>query len=98
LEKPYANDALLNAIRRAPTKNTAFAHPAAVNQAARRINALSPREREVLGGLVSGHSNKIIADELGISIRTVEAHRARMMAHLGVRQLAEAVALAVVAT
>ena len=58
----------------------------------------SPRERDVLDGLVAGRSNKIIADELGLSIRTVEAHRARMMAHLGVRQLAEAVALAVVAT
>ena len=97
-EKPFADDALLNAIRRALTKNTVAAHAVGADQAARRIAALSPREREVLDRLVSGRSNKIIADELGLSIRTIEAHRARMMAHLGVRQLAEAVALAVVAT
>jgi two-component system response regulator FixJ len=98
LEKPYADDALLNAIRRALTKKTAAARSDAVDRAARRIAALSPRERDVLDRLVSGRSNKIIADELGLSIRTVEAHRARMMAHLGVRQLAEAVGLAVTAT
>jgi two-component system response regulator FixJ len=98
LEKPYADDALLNAIRRALTKKTATARAAAVDRAARRIAALSPRERDVLDRLVSGRSNKIIADELGLSIRTVEAHRARMMAHLGVHQLAEAVGLAVTAT
>jgi two-component system response regulator FixJ len=44
---------------------------------------------------VTGHANKIIAFELGISVRTVEVHRARMMDRLGVRQLGEAVRLAV---
>jgi two-component system response regulator FixJ len=98
LEKPFADDALLNAIRRALTKNTVAAHAAGADQAARRIAALSPRERDVLDRLVSGRSNKIIAEELGLSIRTVEAHRGRMMVRLGVRQLAEAIGLAIIAT
>jgi two-component system response regulator FixJ len=58
---------------------------------------LSPREREVLNALVAGKPNKIIAFELGLSIRTVEVHRARMMDRLGVGQLAEAIRLAVMA-
>jgi two-component system response regulator FixJ len=83
--EPYAED----------TPEKPDADSTAVFQAACRIATLSLREREVLDRLVSGRSNKIIAVELGLSIRTVEAHRSRMMAHLGVRQLAEAVALAV---
>jgi two-component system response regulator FixJ len=65
--------------------------------AAKRVAQLTPREREVLDGLVHGRSNKLIAHELGLSIRTVELHRANMMHHLGVRQLGEAVRLAVIA-
>jgi len=63
--------------------------------AARRIATLSPREAQVLAALVAGHSNKVIAFDLGISVRTVEVHRSRMMDRLGVRQFAEAVRLAV---
>lgn len=50
--------------------------------------ALSPRERDVLDGLVRGLTNKAIAAELGISFRTVEIHRARVMRKLGARSLA----------
>jgi HSP20 family molecular chaperone IbpA len=46
-------------------------------------------------GLLAGHSNKLIASDLGISVRTVEVHRARMMKRLGVHQLAEAVRLGI---
>ena len=65
---------------------------------AERIARLSPREREVLDALVEGASNKVIAFDLGLSVRTVEVHRARMMERLGTRQLAEAIRLAVLAT
>lgn len=53
--------------------------------------ALTPREREVMALLVQGRANKVIADELGISIRTVEVHRARVMAKVGVRNAVELV-------
>lgn len=56
-----------------------------------RIAMLSPREREVLNCLAAGHSNKEIARTLGISPRTVEIHRANMMAKLDANHVAEAV-------
>jgi DNA-binding CsgD family transcriptional regulator len=68
-----------------------------IADAVRRIKTLSPREREVLDGLVSGRPNKLIAYDLGISVRTVEVHRARMMERLRVRQLADAIRLGVMA-
>jgi two-component system, LuxR family, response regulator FixJ len=56
-----------------------------------RVDALSPREREVLTGLIAGKSNKQIAQMLDISPRTVEIHRANMMTKLRARSVAEAV-------
>lgn len=59
--------------------------------AARRILSLSPRERQVLDGAVEGLAAKMVAFNLGISLRTVEVHRSRMLRRLGVRTMAEAV-------
>lgn len=61
------------------------------------ISGLSAREREVLRLLAAGHNNKVIAGELGISPRTVETHRANMMAKLGAKHSAKAVRLQLVA-
>ncbi len=55
------------------------------------ICVLTPREREVMDLLVEGRANKVIADRLGISIRTVEVHRARVLSKLGVRNAVELV-------
>lgn len=66
-------------------------------EARRRIAELSRREREVLDWLCEGSSNKVIARELDISPRTVEIHRANMMAKLGVTHAVEAVRLQFVA-
>src|ERR1700760_202011 len=68
-----------------------------VSAAAKRIAMLSRRERQVLSGLLAGGINKTIAGDLGISVRTVEIHRARMLDRLGVQSLAEAIRLAVLA-
>ena len=97
LEKPYEDVVLLESIE------AAFASAPAdrmqqVQDAALRVGRLSPREKEVLDALVAGASNKVIAFDLGLSVRTVEVHRARMMERLGTRQLAEAIRLAVLAT
>ena len=62
-----------------------------------RIAALSAREREVLDGLLAGGTNKTIARDLGISPRTVEAHRARIMERLGAQSLPELVQIAIAA-
>ena len=57
----------------------------------RRLEHLTQREREVLGLIIVGKLNKQIADVLGISIKTVEVHRARVMEKMGVNSLAELV-------
>lgn len=58
-----------------------------------RLASLTPREREVANSVLRGHSNKRAAYLLGISVRTVEMHRGRVMAKLGVRNMAEAAVL-----
>jgi two-component system response regulator FixJ len=97
LEKPYEDEVLLAAIEAALAASPDDHIHRAVDSA-QRIARLSPREREVLDALVAGASNKVIAFDLGLSVRTVEVHRARMMERLGTRQLAEAIRLAVLAT
>ncbi len=62
-----------------------------------RLKNLSPREREVLDGMVAGHANKVIAFNLSLSPRTVEIHRARVMDKMQARSLSELVRLAIAA-
>lgn len=87
LEKPFSEQALVDALR------TALAHSrnrgAGGGMANELLAKLSPRERQVLDLVVASKPNKIIADILGISIKTVELHRANMMSKLGVRSLPE---------
>jgi two-component system, LuxR family, response regulator FixJ len=97
LEKPYSEHALLGAIEAALEKENRTGRDRDIAGAVQRIATLSPRERDVLDGLLAGRPNKVIAFQLGISVRTVEVHRARMMERLGVRQLAEAIRLGVMA-
>lgn len=92
VEKPFDDEALLATISAALDPPSAAAAAAA---AAARIATLSPREREVLELLMAGKPNKAVARDLGLSPRTVEIHRARLMARLEVGSLAEAVRLAV---
>ena len=92
VEKPFDDEVLLAAIGAALDRSGSHG---VATEAAARIASLSPRERQVLALLTAGKSNKEIARDLGLSSRTVEVHRARLMAHLGVGSLAEAVRLAV---
>jgi two-component system response regulator FixJ len=96
LEKPFEDAVLLNIVRTAlhmptltPAESEASENPTG------RITLLSTREREVLDPLVTGKPNKVVARLLGISPRTVEAHRARILERLRVRSLADAVRLAI---
>jgi two-component system response regulator FixJ len=97
IEKPFSNDVLFSAIEAAWAQLKRLNRVMEAEQAADRIAELSPREREVLDALVAGRPNKIIAFDLGLSVRTIEVHRARMMARLGVTQLAAAIRLAIMA-
>jgi two-component system, LuxR family, response regulator FixJ len=98
IEKPFDDEVLLNAIKGslAPARQGDRADKTL--DAARRLAALSPREQQVLDALLAGRPNKVIAYDLGLSVRTVEVHRARMMERLGVHQLSEAIRVAVMAT
>jgi two-component system response regulator FixJ len=98
IEKPYSDAALLAAIESALKGGAANRRSDDIAAAAALIGTLSPRERQVLEALVAGQPNKVIAFGLGISARTVEVHRARMMDRLGVRQLGQAVRLSVLAS
>jgi FixJ family two-component response regulator len=86
LEKPFSEDALVDAIRAALASARNHGAVGAVGESLAR---LSPRERQVLDLVIASKPNKIIADILGISIKTVELHRANMMSKLGVRSLPE---------
>jgi two-component system response regulator FixJ len=94
IEKPFFSEELLGRLA-AVEKDFAktLRSKSAVWEAQRRISALSPRERDMLEGLLGGASNKLIARELEISPRTVEMHRARMVAKLGVATTAKALEL-----
>ncbi|WP_066724400.1 response regulator FixJ [Sphingomonas pituitosa] len=95
LEKPFEKDALVAALERGFERlEEGDAAVASQAEAERRIAMLSPREQDVLRGLVRGHPNKTIAYDLGISPRTVEVHRANAMAKLEARSLSEALRLA----
>lgn len=98
LEKPFRDGAVLEAVRRALGHN-ALALQAAASRAVagQRIGKLTPREHEVLDLLVTGKSNKEIAEALGISPRTIDVHRARVMQKLEARNLPNLVHLVLAA-
>ena len=98
IEKPFDDEWLLSAIDQALALPGQVSRAREAAEARNKTAALSPREREVLDGLVAGKPNKVIGYDLGISVRTVEVHRARMLERLGARSTAEAIRLAVIAT
>jgi two-component system response regulator TtrR len=96
IEKPFNNEDLLTRIRRALELDTQLAARRQRDIAiVHRIEQLTPREQEVMHMVVAGKLNKQIADELQISMKTVEAHRARVMEKMGVRTLADLVKVAI---
>jgi len=94
LEKPFSDSALVERVLRALRVEAAQqASGARGDEREARLASLSEREREVMLRVAAGKLNKVIADELGISMRTVEVHRARVYAKLGLRSAAEVATL-----
>jgi two-component system, LuxR family, response regulator FixJ len=96
LEKPFEDERLTTMIEGGLRQ----AEPAARNEAvtqdiAARIASLSPRERQVMDGLIAGLSNKLIAREYDISPRTIEVYRANVMTKMQANSLSELVRLAI---
>lgn len=95
LEKPFEDDRLIGMIEAAIRQ----AEPAAksetiTHEIAARVATLSPRERQVMDGLIAGLSNKLIARDYDISPRTIEVYRANVMTKMQANSLSELVRLA----
>ncbi len=92
IEKPFGDRDMLRLVEQClemeRTRRDTHLHEA---EARRRVETLTEREREVLDLVVAGRLNKQIADGLGISVKTVEVHRARVMEKMGVGSVAELV-------
>ena len=90
LEKPHGDNALADRVVQALAVEAAM-HEKDARSAERsaRLATLTDREREIAARVVAGKLNKVIADELHIAVRTVEVHRARVFAKMGVRSAAE---------
>lgn len=92
LAKPFPDQELIDRVQRALARDATTR--AALNERERirdRLDSLTPREREVLALMTQGKPNKIMAHELGVSQRTVEIHRARVMEKSGASSLAQLV-------
>lgn len=98
-EKPYAGEQLLDRVHQAVTLDARLRRERLVREALdARLACLTSRERAVFREVVHGKANKVMAIELGISEKTVEAHRARVMQKLGASSLADLVRLDVMVT
>ena len=92
LEKPFDDEVLIGVVRRLLDEQIPLQEELAQQEdLRRRIAELSPRERDVLNGLMAGHANKVIAYDLGISPRTVEVYRANLMKKMNAHSLSELV-------
>jgi len=90
VEKPFGDGALVERVQRALTLDARRqAEHADLARSEARLASLTEREREVMQRVAAGKLNKVIADELCVSVRTVEVHRARVFAKFGVRSAAE---------
>ncbi len=92
IEKPFADEILLAAIRIAVARGDRAQQADGESAQVRgRLASLSPREHDVLNGLLAGHPNKTIAFDLGLSPRTVEVHRANVMTKMAASSLSDLV-------
>ncbi len=96
IEKPFADDVILESVRFALEQGHQITlDMSSATEIKARLARLTPRERDVLEQLVIGNPNKVIAYELGISPRTVEIHRARVIEKMEARSLSHLVRLAI---
>ena len=99
IEKPYNDQVLIDSVNRALAASREPHGPPAADRTGieARIATLSPREREVMQFVIEGKPNKVIATRLGLSTRTVEVHRAKVMEKMQAASLAELVRMALAA-
>ena len=90
VEKPFSNNALVDRVEQAlATSAAVLTQRGGAARVARLLAELTDRERDVMRLVIDGRPNKLIADELGISVRTVEVHRARVFDKMNVKSAVE---------
>jgi two-component system response regulator DctR len=90
VEKPFSNNALVDRVEQALAASAqALAKRRQRRELAQRLAELTERERDVMGLVIEGRPNKLIADALHISVRTVEVHRAHIFEKMGVKSAVE---------
>ncbi|HET9733863.1 MAG TPA: response regulator transcription factor [Burkholderiales bacterium] len=94
IEKPFNDQVLLDAVNRALAR-ARDGQGAGRAEIEARVESLTPREREVMLLVAEGRPNKVVATRLGLSTRTVEVHRAKLMEKMQARSLAELVRMAI---
>jgi FixJ family two-component response regulator len=95
IQKPFRDQDLLDRIHQAlQIARRSHDERLETTSVQRKFDTLTPRENEVMEKVVAGCANKVIAIDLGVSQRTVELHRARVMQKMGVRSVADLVRLA----
>jgi len=95
IEKPFDNEVLLRSINDALRCEQSLRERRGVkHDLLDKFSTLTPREQQVLTYVVGGISNKSLAERLGVSSRTIEVHRSRIMAKMGACSLAELVRMA----
>jgi two-component system response regulator FixJ len=98
IEKPFDEEAILSVVQSALDHGQREAREEEDRGAiAAKLALLSERERQVLEGMVSGHPNKVIAYNLGISPRTVEVYRSNLMTKMAAKSLSELIRMAILA-
>ncbi len=92
MQKPFRDQAVLDTVSKALEKNLIDENERnTLREIQERINMLTAREREVVDCVLDGKANKVIARDLGVSVRTVEVHRSHAMKKLNVNSVAELV-------
>ncbi|MDP2419025.1 MAG: response regulator, partial [Hydrogenophaga sp.] len=89
-EKPFSDNALVDRVEQALAHSAqVLAQRQAQHSMQQRVNSLTERERAVMDLVVAGLPNKLVADQLGISVRTVEVHRSRVFDKMAVKSAVE---------
>lgn len=97
IEKPYNEQLLLDSVQQVLNRFNEVADERLLNAVVQRIASLTPRENDVLLPLVQGYTNREIAEQLGISVKTIDLYRSRVMKHMQAQTLPDLVGMAIAA-
>ncbi len=97
LEKPYNEQLLIDSVQQALNQFQGQSSDQRLQQTLQLIDTLTPRERDVFIPLVQGYTNKEIAEQLGVSIKTIDLYRSRVMKHMCAATLPDLVGMAIAA-